>query len=585
MNILSISFFSDIWQHSTPEYLFLKSLNKKFNHNISYLVCDSVFENYCSVMINLRLKFDSSVTSKKRACKRCVSTHRFYEKNSNFKFHFLSKYLNHNDYSNADNLIKGANKDKYSDIVLYGVKIGENALFNFILSNKLSTTDKLSTLQTKEYLDLIKNSALTLFALKKILEGEKIDLITVYAPEYSINKSCVEFARGLGIKVMCLSAGHHPTEGYKYLRLCEEIPESCNYYEHKYWDNYKKTPIEESDCQSVRSFLQAAFKSKTYLNYSKKYSGKNVKDFFHIHKKYTKIILLAASSSDERNAEYLSGIKISEDKVPKSIFFKNEIEWIKHVIEIAKNKKDYFFLIRPHPREFSGVKNLDSQLAKEHYEISRNLPENVKYNFPEENISVYDFIPFIDLLLVSTSGLSYEYTFFGVPCLVNDKSHYYYPEDIIYSPSSLKEYENKIDEIINSSTDDRIMKGLYALKFMIMDFKYDGIEISDTFNVEPHKLHIKLLNRMAKLLNKNFFIKFLFNKYKIFQNLDNFMSIIDNFDSATGLYNEKFIKKMSNNYYKDFYQSDKSMYKKLLESIISNKKNFGAIEKNYIQKF
>ena len=67
MKIISLSFFSDIWIHSYPEFLIYKNLNEKFNFDIDVVNCENFFFKACAahnnkqilLMMNLdkRIKF------------------------------------------------------------------------------------------------------------------------------------------------------------------------------------------------------------------------------------------------------------------------------------------------------------------------------------------------------------------------------------------------------------------------------------------------------------------------------------------------------------------------------------------------
>ena len=47
MNIISLSFFNDIWIHSYPEFLFYKNLKEKYGVNIDVINCEKVFSKNC----------------------------------------------------------------------------------------------------------------------------------------------------------------------------------------------------------------------------------------------------------------------------------------------------------------------------------------------------------------------------------------------------------------------------------------------------------------------------------------------------------------------------------------------------------
>ena len=54
------------------------------------------------------------------------------------------------------------------------------------------------------------------------------------------------------------------------------------------------------------------------------------------------------------------------------------------------------------------------------------------------NVSIYDFIPEIDLLLNSSSTTSYEFGLFGIPTIVYDQNLYYYSNDLFITQKKIK---------------------------------------------------------------------------------------------------------------------------------------------------
>ena len=98
------------------------------------------------------------------------------------------------------------------------------------------------------------------------------------------------------------------------------------------------------------------------------------------------------------------------------------------------------------------------------------------------NVSIYDFIPEIDLLLNSSSTTSYEFGLFGIPTIVYDQNLYYYSNDLVYYPKENQEYIGLIKQILNTEIDKKEII-INAFKWISMQVTHEPVDISDIFNI------------------------------------------------------------------------------------------------------
>jgi CDP-glycerol glycerophosphotransferase (TagB/SpsB family) len=99
--------------------------------------------------------------------------------------------------------------------------------------------------------------------------------------------------------------------------------------------------------------------------------------------------------------------------------FTNQLEWAKWLISYVGGRNDLHLIIRIHPREFPNKRenvrapHLDSFISS----LGANLPQNVSLNLPDQEISIYDLIPIVNVLLNSTSSVGVEFAAFGIPVI------------------------------------------------------------------------------------------------------------------------------------------------------------------------
>src|SRR5690606_6941171 len=95
--------------------------------------------------------------------------------------------------------------------------------------------------------------------------------------------------------------------------------------------------------------------------------------------------------------------------------------------------KDLFLIIRVHPREFPNKRDsLKSDHALELEQTLSELPENVRVNWPSDNISLYDLAQIMDVCLNSWSTAGKEMGTLGIPVVLYSADLVFYPADLNY---------------------------------------------------------------------------------------------------------------------------------------------------------
>jgi CDP-glycerol glycerophosphotransferase (TagB/SpsB family) len=112
----------------------------------------------------------------------------------------------------------------------------------------------------------------------------------------------------------------------------------------------------------------------------------------------------------------------------------------------VRNKPNLFLIIRVHPREFP---NKREDVKSEHAEILecffKNLPENVRVNWPKDNISIYDLAQETDVFLNAWSSVGVEMSLLGIPVVIYSKDLVLYPHQLNYLGKNRKGYFTKIE--------------------------------------------------------------------------------------------------------------------------------------------
>ena len=526
MKILSLSYFAEIWPHSFPEFAVLKSLNEKYNFKIDYLNCDSYFSS-CAVHDSRQESFSNKVI-KSNICKFCINTKNSYLKSSNLRSLRINDYIEQKDYKKIDKILKNIDPSNYLKKTVFGITFGKYTLFNYLIAEK-KTNLNFSYSEFDKYKIRLKDTLKSLFAFNNLLKKNKYDYVTTFSTEYSLNRVCIELAKKKNIRVMNIHNGKHHYSKFKYLTFYEGSNKGIYYHANKNWKNFHKKTIYNENFTHISEWFSSSFRSETFMNYSPKFQDISIRKYFKIPKKYKKIVLVACSSADERLGDLMIETMQSNSKKCDSNVFKNDVDWAEWLVKNISKFKDTFFIVRFHPRSFSMKRNnktVDS--INKINRLSKIKLQNLAFDLPKDQISVYDYILEIDLLLISTSSLSFEFGVFGIPSLTYDKNLFYYNDDLCFSPKNKLDYLDKINLLLNKKNYNKKKIIVNSFRWLILQLNYEYIDISDTFNPPIKNFFFRSLNKLQKHIGYNFIIKYYLSKFRYPKNLKYFKNIFKN---------------------------------------------------------
>lgn len=142
--------------------------------------------------------------------------------------------------------------------------------------------------------------------------------------------------------------------------------------------------------------------------------------------------LMGLSGSGERWASLVCGAELDG-----SFLFKDQFEWVKEVTQKLWNRKDIQIIIRPHPNETVKAKPTSEYLKLMEY--SREFPDHIRLNSPEDKISSFSLMKYVRGVMVSWSSLSMDSALMGIPCIGYAQDHESYPMDEVVDVPSTKE--------------------------------------------------------------------------------------------------------------------------------------------------
>jgi hypothetical protein len=120
-----------------------------------------------------------------------------------------------------------------------------------------------------------------------------------------------------------------------------------------------------------------------------------------------------------------------------SRMFEDQYEWVAETIEQFESMEDKQLVIKVHPAEkLRGTKQGVTDVLEPYFE---DLPQNVRVLEPDTDVDPYELIKTSDVVLVYTSTVGMEATYFGTPVVTAADSHYA-KKGFTYDPETKEEY-------------------------------------------------------------------------------------------------------------------------------------------------
>lgn len=497
MNILSFSPYAAIWQHAYPEAITLGPLRDI--GKLTYLYCDGIFFDYCVAMSAYGIKPQDDKEKKIEVCRKCKNNLKIIKRHFDYDFISIESLLDSDDYESIkiyrDNVLP-SDFDKFE---LGGLAIGKMATYEVLLENKKNSL-LFDEREWKHYQINFYNSLLTYFAIKKLYSTTHYDRVLMYNTLYATNNTVYSFAKLNGSVVYCMHAGMN---WHNRLQTMIISKDSTFFYEEevsRQWPKYKNHVVSADGIRLIGEHFSSIVKSATVFNYSASYSKNfDIRGFFGISKEQ-KILVASMSSYDERFAYGFVG----QLRSPEPKIFKMQMDWIEWLIDYFADKDEIFLIIRVHPREFPNRRMpIMSDNAKKMMEIFTKLPNNIKVNWPDDNISIYSLAKESDVLLNAHSSAALDFMLLGAPVVIYDMDIQTFPVDLFYFGGYTEiGYVEAINRAINDGRSFENTRKVF--RWMNVKLNLAQFNLSDTVWISERREKNIFKKIVNKIINKYF---------------------------------------------------------------------------------
>lgn len=477
MKIVFFSPHEGIWVHAFPEALVAESL-KKYGHEISYIFCDEVFQKYCVTMSAYGLEFGSPEEKRKEICITCGKNQNLLAGSVSLPSFYISNYLREADYRDAEDMSQSKSVRALFEYQEDGISIGKPAAYEILLKFKKNSLE-FNNFQEAAYRTSFYNALLSKRAADRWMNDHKPDAVVIYNTNYAVNRVTFFAGSARNIPVYSIHAGDIISDRLSRLMIAQDnLLKNC--YDIK--DSFQKEDREQfchiDAVKDYLSHLRELFLGKHFLVYSSGVdrSKKDIRSFLGL-KQGQKLVVATMSSYDEMFAAEATGLV----HFPESGIYKNQLEWLQDTISWIKDKKDYFLLIRVHPREFPNKRDqYNSDHGMKVKELLSSLPDNCRLNLPDDGISLYALALETDLVLNAWSSAGEEMAVFGIPVVLYNKELTLYPAEINVIASDREDYFVKIQEFCVKKIQRKDIKNI--LSWIIFRLSFTTFSLKESYS-------------------------------------------------------------------------------------------------------
>jgi hypothetical protein len=475
MNVLVFAPHSAVWIHAFPEALVAEALMQE-GHQITYVGCGGVLKSHCIAMSASGVPFEASVRTKAAICHRCQANCSIIRRRFGFDGVDLVDTVNEDDLSMARKLAAGVTPKNCLDFSLDGIEIGRIALYEVLLQNKKGTLD-FSAAEWQRYQASLENTIVVLRCAQRILDNTRPDRIFLYNALYSVNRVVCRLAALRGIPQYFLHAGDNLSSRLQTLILARDHAYlHCQDLRHK-WPDFKDRPCTTAAMSSATDHFLEVIKGRSIWAYSTAAGSRaDLRQLFSIREDQ-KIICATMSSDDEVFAAEIAGT-LPSDFQP---LFKTQVDWIRALVAYVTPRPELSLIVRVHPREFPNKREgvLSEHARMLQVALSR-LPDNVKVNWPTENISLYDLANVADVFVNAWSSAGKEMAWLGLPVVLYTTELTLYPASLNYVGLTEDDYFSKIEEALRDGwSADRIRE---TYRWCGIEYYYSLLSISESFS-------------------------------------------------------------------------------------------------------
>lgn len=482
----TVLFFSpsaDIWEHSFPEALVAEMLASK-GMAVTMVRCRGALLPLCPAGQAAGFTVDTPTEQQLKLCYRCNAKARLMDRQMGLRHLEVDDFIEKDDEARIDEVIRRAEAlrnqlrcaEDFDQLHIDHRAVGRIALYELILRHKKNDFD-FSDAIWREYLVFLQLAARVTLISARLLVAEKPGRVSVYNSLYVAHRAFCQEAKRIGAVQYFMHAGTNLSRQHGTLMIGQDFTWKYLRGLVERYEEYAGLPASRGAIDDVTAHFLWLFSAGSSFVYSAARSA----DYLDVRSRFgvntqQKLIVASTSSYDERFAVESVGAAAP----PESLLFPRILNWISYLKEEASHRPDWFLLIRVHPREFPNRRDrVQSEHSRKMQELLQELPPNVKVNWPDDNVSLYDLAQEADLFLNAWSSVGKEMALLGLPVVIYSPELVLYPTALNNIGTTHQQYLAAIETALAEGWNlDRCRK---AYRWYALEFSRSCVDLRSSF--------------------------------------------------------------------------------------------------------
>lgn len=379
----------------------------------------------CASMDEAGLGANPSSIEVRRLCSTCIRRANLAADNAGVEHTYLHSFASREELDRVECIIQPVNQKNWSSFHFEELAIGDFAAYEFSLRTKFYGADIPDNLWG-EYRAHLVSTLRTLIAWKNFLEVARVDAVLVENEFYGVNRAIAEYSRRKGIPTWSV---YHGTSVARFGRSLAITSHPRQWLELNREPAWADAAPDSKDLKIATEWLVELTLGRSPWVYSSKYlrlSSREVLEKLGVIGS-TKVALALTSSPDEPKAADRARVREKSFSSSEGGKFKDQVEWLRYLIEQYRKRNDQTLVLRIHPRLLANKREQTiSPFASQLRALEESAPPNVVFNWPDSGLPLWDVFSVSDRVFNYSSTAGLEAILLGLPVVQ-------YEEDLLHS--------------------------------------------------------------------------------------------------------------------------------------------------------
>lgn len=413
---------------------------------VDAITCDGAMRNFCTAMASTGLDHSSATSLKLATCQFCRAAKNLrISHDPSIRFHDLESWLSSIPTELVRSQISTVTQTNWSQHAYEGVPLGRLAAVDLLMHYKINSLE-IPKDYWPSYIDQLELCYKTLFVVRSAIRELLPDRVLVYNTLFGLNHIVKLVSEESGSACYSIHLGFQSRPHSRAVMLYRDDDSQIRIAHTPEASRAILRPCSTVAIREAFNFYQVTLKASSHTVYSSQYvrqDPQKTREKLGVLNERP-VVTVPLASADERFALSLLGLQSLRDGMETA---RIQTEWLHSILKIAKERPDWQFVIRPHPRMFPNHR--DSHTATEAsrlIELLETRPNNVLVNLPVDGLSLANVLQISDVVLGGTSSAGLEALAYGLPVITHDRDRVFaYPAEIGLLVASLDEYTAAIE--------------------------------------------------------------------------------------------------------------------------------------------